>query len=298
MNGRKGIWLVGDRGMLGRQMAGELQKKGFSFWASDREVDIGDFKSLKAFSRGKKISWIINCAAYTAVDQAEIESAAAFRANAAGVENLAWLAAGLGARLVHFSTDYVFDGRNHRPYGENDQPRPLSQYGMSKWQGEKLLTTIWQSIFIFRVSWLYGVFGNNFVNTMLKLFREKNEVRVVNDQFGSPTYAQALAGNIVRLIGAGSERYGLYHYCDSGAISWYDFAVQIMARALEYNLLEKEIPLLAIASVDFPTRVARPAYAVLNSSKVVRELGFKVHDWRINLDDFFQEKLQLENRLL
>jgi dTDP-4-dehydrorhamnose reductase len=298
MNGRKGIWLVGDRGMLGRQMAGELQKKGFSFWASDREVDIGDFKSLKAFSRGKKISWIINCAAYTAVDQAEIESAAAFRANAAGVENLAWLAAGLGARLVHFSTDYVFDGRNHRPYGENDQPRPLSQYGMSKWQGEKLLTTIWQSIFIFRVSWLYGVFGNNFVNTMLKLFREKNEVRVVNDQLGSPTYAQALAGNIVRLIGAGSERYGLYHYCDSGAISWYDFAVQIMARALEYNLLEKEIPLLAIASVDFPTRVARPAYAVLNSSKVVRELGFKVHDWRINLDDFFQEKLQLENRLL
>jgi dTDP-4-dehydrorhamnose reductase len=293
MNSQKGIWLVGDRGMLGRQMAGELQKKGFSFWASDREVDIGDFKFLKAFSRGKKISWIINCAAYTAVDQAEIESAAAFRVNAAGVENLARLAAGLGARLVHFSTDYVFDGRSHRPYGENDQPRPISQYGLSKWQGEKLLTTIWQSIFIFRVSWLYGVFGNNFVNTMLKLFREKNEVHVVNDQLGSPTYAQALAGNIVRLIGADSERYGLYHYCDSGAISWYDFAVQIMARALEHNLLQKKIPLLAIATADFPTRVVRPAYAALDSSKVVRELDFGVNDWPANLEDFFREKMLL-----
>ena len=298
MNAQNGIWLLGDRGMLGRQMAVELQKKGFSFSASDREVDISDFQSLKVFSQGKKFSWIINCAAYTAVDQAEIESAAAFRINAVGVENLAKLAAGLGARLVHFSTDYVFDGRNHQPYGENDQPRPISQYGWSKWQGEKLLLASWQSIFIFRISWLYGVFGNNFVNTMLKLFREKNEVRVVNDQFGSPTYAAALASNVVRLIGADSERYGLYHYCDSGVISWYDFAAQIMARALAYNLLEKKIPLLAIATADYPTRAIRPAYAVLDSSKVVRELDFRVHDWRINLDDFFREKLRLGSMLL
>jgi dTDP-4-dehydrorhamnose reductase len=298
VSNRNGIWLLGDQGMLGRQMALELQKKGLAFSASDREVDIGDFQSLKTFSRGKNISWIINCAAYTAVDLAEIESAAAFRINAAGVENLAKLAAGLGARLVHFSTDYVFDGRKRQPYGENDQPQPLSQYGLSKWQGEKLLTGSWRSIFIFRVSWLYGVFGNNFVNTMLKFFREKDEVRIVNDQFGSPTYAQALAGNVVRLISTNCERYGLYHYCDKGAISWYDFAAQIMARALEYNLLEKKIPLLAISTADFPTRAARPAYAVLDSSKAVRELDFRVHDWRSNLDDFFQEKLRLGSMFL
>jgi dTDP-4-dehydrorhamnose reductase len=290
---RNGIWLLGDRGMLGRQMAVELQKQEFVFFASDREVDISDFQSLKAFAQGKKISWMINCAAYTEVDQAEIESAAAFRSNAVGVENLARLAAGMGARLVHFSTDYVFDGQKRQPYGENDQPRPVSQYGWSKWQGEKLLTAVWQSIFIFRISWLYGVFGNNFVNTMLKFFREKDEVRVVNDQFGSPTYAAALARNVVRLIGSAGERYGLYHYCDSGVISWYDFAARIMARALEYNLLEKKIPLRAISTADFPTRAVRPAYAVLDNSKVIRELDFRVHDWRINLDDFFQEKLRL-----
>jgi dTDP-4-dehydrorhamnose reductase len=295
MSDRNGIWLLGDRGMLGRQMALELQKRGLAFSASDREVDISDFKSLRVFSRGKKISWIINCAAYTAVDQAEIESDAAFRINAAGVENLARLAAGLGARLVHFSTDYVFDGRKHQPYRENDQPRPLSQYGLSKWQGEKLLLASWRSIFIFRISGLYGVFGKNFVGTMLKLFRDKNEVRVVNDQFASPTYAAALARNVVSLIGADSERYGLYHYCDSGVISWYDFAVQIMARALENNLLEKKIPLLAITTADYPTRAVRPAYSVLDCGKVVRELNFDINDWRINLDDFFQEKLRLKN---
>jgi dTDP-4-dehydrorhamnose reductase len=288
-----GIWLLGDQGMLGRQMAVELQKQGFSFLASDREVDIGDFQSLQAFSHDKKISWIINCAAFTAVDRAEIESTAAFRVNACGVENLAKLAAGLGARLVHFSTDYVFDGRNNQPYREIDQPRPVSQYGLSKWQGEKLLLASWQAVFIFRISWLYGVFGNNFVNTMLKFFCEKEKVRVVNDQFGSPTYAAVLARNVVRLIGTNSKHYGLYHYCDSGVISWYDFAARIMARALEHNLLEKKIPLLAIPTADFPTTAIRPAYAALDNSKVVLELDFEVHDWRTNLDAFFREKLHL-----
>ena len=293
MHRQNGIWLLGDRGMLGRQMAGELRKAGQVFLASDREVDIGDLRSLEAFSRGRKISWIINCAAYTAVDLAETERAAAFRVNAQGAENLAKVAAGLGARLVHFSTDYVFDGSQCRPYGEGDPPRPLSQYGLSKWQGEKLLSAAWPSVFIFRISWLYGVFGGNFVNTMLKFFREKSEVRVVNDQFGSPTYAGALARNVARLAGSDSERYGLYHYCDGGVISWYDFAARIMERALQTGLLEKRIPLVPIPSAEFPTRAVRPAYAALDHGKVARELGFAVHGWQANLDDFFEEKLRL-----
>jgi len=290
MKDGNGVWLLGDRGMLGRQIAAELQKNKMVFSASDREVDIGDMESLEAFCRGKKFSWIINCAAYTDVDQAEVESVAAFRVNARGAENLARLAARLGARLVHFSTDYVFDGRARRPYGEKDAPRPLSQYGASKWQGEQLLTANWQCVFIFRISWLYGIFGKNFVNTMLRLFREKNEVRVVNDQLGSPTYARALASNIVRLVAGNSERFGLYHYCDRGVISWYDFAVRIMEQALTCKLLDKKIPLLPIPSADFPALAVRPAYAALDSARAVGELAFEVRDWKINLDDFFDEK--------
>jgi dTDP-4-dehydrorhamnose reductase len=296
MKQRNGIWLLGERGMLGRQMAGELRDNGLAFYGSDREVDIGDLQALKNFSRDKKISWIINCAAYTAVDRAETESAAAFRVNALGTENLANLAAGLGARLVHFSTDYVFDGCQRRPYDEQDPPRPLSQYGSSKWQGEKLLAAAWRSYFIFRISWLYGVFGGNFVNTMLRLFREKDEVRVVNDQFGSPTYARGLARNIVRLVGSDSERSGLYHYCDNGVISWHDLAVRIMERALEKKMLKKRIPLVAIPTADFPFQAVRPAYAALDSAKAVKELGFEVRDWQSNLDDFFREKIKLESK--
>ena len=252
------VWLLGDRGMLGRQIAVELRHGGFSFLGSDREVDIGDFRSLQAFSAEKKISWIINCAAYTAVDRAETDSEAAFRINARGPENLARLAAGLGARLVHFSTDYVFDGLGRRPYVENDEPRPRSRYGASKWQGEKLLAAGWPSAFIFRISWLYGIFGNNFADTMLKFFRDKDEVRVVNDQFGSPTYAKVLAANVVRLVAGDSERYGLYHYCDSGVISWYDFAVAIMERALALKLLTKKIPCFRSAAP-----ISRPWPSVL-----------------------------------
>lgn len=293
MNEKNGIWLIGERGMLGRQVAAALKNSGIDFSASDREVDIGDPAALKAFSRKRKYSWIINCAAYTAVDRAEADSQAAFRINAAGAENLARLAAGLGARLVHFSTDYVFDGCARRPYRENDAPRPLSQYGASKRQGEELLAANWQSAFIFRISWLYGIYGDNFVHTMLRLFREKDKVRVVNDQFGSPTYAGALAGNVVSLVAGDNDRYGLYHYCDSGVISWYDFAVRIMERALARGLLAKKIPLLPVTTADFPTRAVRPAYAALDSRKVVSELGFAVRDWRDNLEDFFEEKMRL-----
>jgi dTDP-4-dehydrorhamnose reductase len=296
MNDSNGIWLLGDQGMLGRQIAVELKKNGFAFAASDREVDVSDRRSLETFSSGKRISWIINCAAYTAVDQAELESAAAFRVNAVGVENLAKLASGLGARLIHFSTDYVFDGSSRRPYLESDPPRPLSQYGQSKWQGEKLLTANCPSVFLFRISWLYGVFGDNFVNTMLRKFAEQNEVRVVDDQFGSPTYAAALAGNVVRLIASDGSRFGLYHYCDNGVISWYDFAARIMAAALEQRVLAKAIPLRAIQTAEYPTRAVRPAYAALDSGKVVRELNFRVNDWRLNLDEFLREKLRGEPR--
>ncbi len=294
MNPVPGIWLVGAEGMLGRQLAGEWVGRGTAFFASDREVDIRDPRALREFVRGKEIGWIVNCAAYTAVDRAEDDPDAALAVNASGVENLARVAAGIRARLVHFSTDYVFAGDQAEPYREGDPPRPLSRYGWSKWQGELRLAATLDAHFLFRVSWLYGVHGPNFVKTMLKVFREKECARVVNDQFGSPTYAAALAANIAGLIASGCERYGVYHYCDGGVISWFDFAVAIQELGLAAGLLECIIPIEAIPTSQFPTRAQRPARAVLDNGKAVRDLGFRVRDWRENLGEFFQEMKKLE----
>ena len=288
-----GIWLVGARGMLGRQLALEFANRGLPYFASDLEVDICRPQDLQDFARGKQIRWLVNCAAYTAVDRAEDEPERALAVNAAGVENLARLAAELGARMVHFSSDYVFSGNREEPYPEAAQPQPLSRYGWSKWQGEIKLAAAIDTFFLIRISWLYGVYGPNFVQTMLKIFREKEVARVVNDQFGSPTYAAALAENVAGLIGVGSDRYGVYHYCDGGAISWFDFAARIMELALEFGMIPKKIPLEAIPTSAFPTAAVRPRYSVLDSGKAVRELGFQVRDWQLNLADFFREKTRL-----
>lgn len=287
------IWLIGSGGMLGRQLALAFAGKKFTFFASDQEVDICRLECLQDFARGKKIGWMVNCAAYTAVDRAEAEPERALAVNAAGVENLSRLAAELGARLIHFSSDYVFAGDRQEPYREDNPPRPLSRYGWSKWQGEVKLAAQLGTFFLFRISWMYGVYGPNFVHTMLKIFREKETAHVVNDQFGSPTYAAVLAENIAGLIASDCDRYGLYHYCDSGVISWFDFAQRIMELALEFGLIPKKIPLEAIPTSAFPTPASRPPYSVLDSSKTVRELGFHVRDWQLNLKEFFREKARL-----
>lgn len=285
-----GVWLTGAAGMLGKQLAAEFAGRNRAFHASDREVDIRDPRALRDFSRGKNIGWIINCAAYTAVDRAEDELELALAINAGGVENLARLAAALGAGLIHFSTDYVFAGDRQEPYKEDDPPRPLSRYGWSKWQGELRLAACHDRYFLFRISWLYGIHGANFVHTMLKAFREKDTVRVVNDQFGSPTFAARLAANIAGLVDAESERYGVYHYCDRGVISWWDFAAAIQELALAKGMLGKKIPILAIPTSAFPTRAPRPLRAVLAGGKAERELGFQVRGWLSNLEDFMAEK--------
>ena len=290
-----GIWLVGAAGMLGRQLAAELAGRGIDFFASDREVDIGRPSELEAFIRGRRITWVINCAAYTAVDRAEDEPELALAVNAAGVENLARLAARVGARLVHFSTDYVFAGDRREPYQEDDPPRPLSRYGWSKLQGELRLAASLDSYFLFRISWLYGVHGPNFVHAMLRLFKEKKVVRVVDDQFGSPTWAAALAANIAGLVASDGRRFGVYHYCDRGVITWHDFAAAILELGLEHGMIGKGAILQAIPSAAFPTRATRPQRAVLDCSKVESELGFQVRDWRLNLEDFFRAQARLEN---
>lgn len=280
--------------MLGRQLAGEFAARGVPVLASDREVDVRDAAALAGFVRSRAIGWIVNCAAYTAVDRAEDEPGAAFAVNAAGVENLARLAARLGAKLVHFSTDYVFAGDRAGPYREDDEPRPLSVYGRSKLEGERRLAARLERFFLFRVSWLYGVHGANFVHAMLRVFRERDRARVVDDQFGSPTYAAALAANVAGLVASGSESFGTYHYCDAGVISWRQFAGAIQELALRSGMIAREIPIEAVTTDAYGARAPRPRRALLDCGRVQRVLGFAVRPWRSNLEEFFREKERLE----
>lgn len=291
-----GIWLVGAAGMLGRQLAGEFASRDWAFFASDREVDIRDPGQLQAYARSRRIAWIVNCAAYTAVDRAEDDPGAALAVNALGVENLARLAGEIGAKLVHFSSDYVFAGDRDEPYLERDEPRPLSRYGWSKFQGELRLAARLERHFLLRISWLYGVHGPNFVRTMLRVFARQQKARVVDDQFGSPTYAALLAGNVAGLIAADSERFGTYHYCDAGVISWFDFASAIQELALQTGMIANKIPVEAVPTREFPTRAQRPARAVLDCARVQAELGFRVRPWRSNLKDFFAEQARYAAR--
>jgi len=288
------IWLTGSQGMLGRQFKKEFRKRGWPFIESNREVDIGSLETMRAFVSGKEVDWIVNCAAYTAVDRAESEVDLAFAVNATGSGNVAALARETEATLIHFSTDYVFDGRSAVPYRETDAPGPLSVYGKSKLEGERHIGAATGRHFILRISWLYGVYGASFVRTMLARFASAGEVRVVDDQRGAPTYAARLAENVAeRIIGVESDRYGLYHYTDEGNLSWYDFAVTIREAARERGL-PVSAAIRPIPSAEYPTAAARPASSALDKSRVIRELRFRVFPWRSNLDEYFQEEEQVK----
>jgi len=203
------IWLIGNKGMLGTEVESLLIKYRLPYVATDREIDITDCRALRQFSEDKQLYWIINCAAYTAVDKAENEPDLAFKLNADGPLNIARIAGEKQAKLIHISTDYVFDGTKEGAYVEKDSPNPISVYGGSKYEGEKNIQKSLNEYFILRSAWLYGKHGNNFVHTMLRFFREKVEIRVVGDQWGSPTYAPDLAEAILGIVMMNSEAYGI-----------------------------------------------------------------------------------------
>lgn len=280
------IWLIGNNGLLGTAIEALLRKSVPRYLASDREIDITDSERLREFAEDKPISWIINCAAYTAVDRAEEEPELVFKINADGARHLAALAAEKEATLIHISTDYVFDGRKDAPCKETDEPHPLSIYGASKLQGERDVAHVLDAHFIIRSAWLYGPNGPNFVATMLRLFRDNREVRVVADQWGSPTYAGDLAAAILQIIHAESRSYGIYNFTNAGRINWYDFAVAIYALAKEYGLLEHEVNILPITTAQYPTQARRPQYAYLSKDKICREFAIKLRPWQESLADF------------
>ena len=280
------IWITGASGMLGNEVVAECKRLGLDFSDSDAEVDISDAIALRDFSEGKDIDFIINCAAYTAVDRAEQETDLAFRINAIGAGNLAKTAKRLGAGFIHVSTDYVFDGKSNRPYRIDDGPSPVSAYGQSKLEGERAVLSANPDAAIIRTAWLYGRGGQNFVATMLKLMGSRDEVRVVDDQRGSPTLADDLARAIVEIVGSRRGAKGIYHFTNSGETTWLGFASQIYKTASQHGLIKREVKLTPIKTADYPTPAARPAYSVLDCSRLVEEFDIVARPWAEALEDY------------
>jgi dTDP-4-dehydrorhamnose reductase len=300
------IWLIGNKGMLGNDVEKLLKERGLPYWASDKEVDIGDYKALEKFGKDKKIEWIINCSGYTKVDQAEEEIDKAFRINQDGVRNIALFSAKRRIRLIHISTDYVFDGRKEEgaiAYSEDDKTNPINIYGKSKLAGEEEIKKILEEYFVIRTAWLYGLQGNNFVYTMLRLFKEKDLVKVVDDQWGSPTYTVDLAGAILKIIENDSASYGIYHFTNEGITSWYKFACTIYDKAKRIGLIgsNKKVKIQPIRNEEYPTAARRPGYSVLSKEKIKREFNLKIRDWDKALEDFLislrENREDLESRV-
>lgn len=283
------IWLIGNKGMLGTELAQALASSRLEYTGSDREVDILDPEAIQAFAHGKKIGWIVNCAAYTAVEKAEDEAELCARLNAQGPENIARAASKLGAKLIHISTDYVFDGSGNRPYVEDDPVAPIGVYGRTKAEGEARLREACPQHVIVRTAWLYGRHGPNFVTTMLRLMREKEKVGVVADQRGTPTYAADLAAAIVSILRAPRVVYGTFHFSDVGETTWYEFAVAIQRLGREHGLLERDCSVDPLTTAQYPTKVRRPAYSVLSKEKIVATYGLKIPNWEGALKSYIAE---------
>ncbi len=272
--------------MLGAAVEARMREEGFDYVASDAEVDITDKGAVENFVSGRNVTWIINAAAYTDVDGAEREKAKAFSVNAEAVRNLATVSEKIGAVLIHISTDYVFDGEKKSGYKEDDEPCPLNAYGESKLKGEMYVRDIAEKHFIVRTAWLYGENGKNFVDTMLRLMKEKDEIEVVSDQFGSPTYAGDLADFILKIVKRNSREYGTYHFTNAGVCSWFDFAWQIYALGRKYGVFEREVELIPVKTEEFPRPARRPKFSVLAKEKIKGVFGVEPPDWKISLEKY------------
>mgnify|MGYP000110578473 CR=1 FL=1 len=268
----KTILVTGANGQLGnsiRRLAAGYPQYAFVFTDVDT-LDICDAQAVDAFVKEKQADYIINCAAYTAVDKAEDDEPLCLRINRDAVRNLGEAARMAGARVIHVSTDYVFDGTNHLPYVETDNTCPASVYGRTKLAGEQALLEVCPDAVIIRTAWLYSEFGNNFVKTMLRLGNEREQLSVVFDQIGSPTYAGDLAAAIFAVP-------GIYHYSNEGVCSWYDFAVKIM------ELGGVSCHVLPIESKDYPAKAARPHFSVLNKAKIKATYRISIPHWETSL---------------
>ncbi|MBI9033613.1 MAG: dTDP-4-dehydrorhamnose reductase [Bacteroidales bacterium] len=276
------ILVSGSNGQLGSEI--RTLSEGFEhanfFFMDLPEMDICNEASVTAFVKSNQINVIINCAAYTAVDKAEEDKENAFEVNKTGVGILAQLAKEHNILLIHVSTDYVFNGQSFVPYKESDGVNPMGVYGQSKWEGEELIRQIAPSYMIIRTSWLYSSFGNNFVKTMLRLGNEREQLGVIFDQVGTPTYARDLAASILSIVtDYDSSRlyHETYHFSNEGVCSWYDFARTI------FDLRDIECIVNPIETKDYPTLAKRPHYSVLNKSSIKADWNIQIPHWKDSL---------------
>lgn len=279
------ILVTGAKGLLGTDLVPLLQADGHEVLATDiEELDITETDRVMAFVAQTKPDIVINCAAYTQVDKAEEEKEKAFAVNWLGVQNLALACSGQNIGIIHFSTDYVFDGEKEGPYTPFDFPQPLNTYGWSKWLGEECLRRICSRFFLIRTSWLYGRGGVNFVDTILGKARAQSEIKVVCDQRGSPTWSVNLARFVAHLIG--QEKYGLYHVTDKteGGISWFDLAQEII------NLAGLSTKIIPITSEEFPRLARRPKNSVLDLSWTELAFNYRFPDWRESLRNYLERQ--------
>lgn len=274
------ILVTGANGQLGS----ELRKIGFTalddvFFTDIAELDITSYEAVAKFVEEHEIDTIVNCAAYTAVDKAEDDPEAAARINTEAVANLAKVANKQDCLLIHVSTDYVFNGMGEKPYTEKDRPEPVSVYGKTKLAGEEAIKKSGCLYIIIRTAWLYSAFGNNFVKTILRLAGERSEISVVSDQVGSPTYAEDLARAIVTIMENDDRGMceGVYHFSDEGVCSWYDFASEIV------RISGLPCRVKPVTTAEYHTRTRRPAYSVLDKSKIRNTFKVSVPDWKESL---------------
>jgi dTDP-4-dehydrorhamnose reductase len=271
------ILITGSNGQLGSELQLIMPRElpGANLLFTDiAELDLTDAAAVERFVVKNDVTHIVNCAAYTAVDRAEEEKSLCTAVNVDAVKNIALAAEATGARIIHISTDYVFDGQINRPYVETDKVNPRSHYGATKRQGEMALLALSPGCIIVRTAWLYSPFGHNFVKTIARRSLTDKVLRVVNDQVGTPTYAADLAMAIVRILRSPQWVEGVYHYTDEGVCSWYDFA-----RAVVDLSGHTACQVLPISTDDYPTVATRPAYSVLNKQRIRLTYGVDTPHW-------------------
>ena len=306
------IWLIGCKGMLGSEVGRQLDEIKAHWIGTDKEVDITDPQALIAFEKSvetssyldasntdKHIKWIINCSAYTNVDKAEEDVELANKLNNEGALNIARTARSIGAKLIHISTDYVFNGQGKSPYTEDMEKEPLGVYGKTKALGEDAIQKEMTQYYILRTAWLYGYDGKNFVYTMTKLMNSHDQIRVVNDQRGTPTCAIDLASIILKIIEKSdnaTEAFGrhsaptpgIYHFTNGGETTWFDFAKEIYKLGQKYERITQNCTVNPCTTEEYGANVQRPAYSVLSKDKICKELKIKLPDWKVSLEKFIK----------
>ena len=283
------VLVTGKNGQLGSEfqtISEQFSQFNFTFTGSE-DLDITNAEAVKVFFKQNSFDAILNCAAYTAVDKAEDEPEKADDVNHLGVKYIVENCERKNIKLIHISTDYVFDGTSGLPYKESDPISPIGIYGKTKQLGEQAIQNSSLNAVIIRTSWVYSTFGNNFVKTMLRLGREKNEINVVNDQFGTPTYARDLAEtclSILNQINSWKNGVSIYNYSNEGVISWFDFATEIM------KLRSLNCIVNSISSDKFPTKAKRPKFSVLDKAKIKNTFNIEVPYWRDSLMECLKNK--------